>query len=147
MAMNYELRVLVVDDSEDLRLLLKLVLHGLGCTVCGEAANGVEAIAEAQRCSPDLIVLDIAMPVMDGLSCLPIMHASCPEAVIVMFSAQMNIESCRVAALANGAAAFVNKERMAADLIPIIGTVSKDINAAHRTANDPAAHVTVPALG
>lgn len=143
MATDYKLRVLVVDDSEDMRLLLRIVLNGLGCTICGEAANGVEAIGQATQCNPELIVLDMLMPVMDGLACLPILHTTCPDAVIVMFSAQIDRET-RMAALENGATAFVNKARMDVELFPIIRTVSEHTSAARRTANRRVPHDKAP---
>ena len=67
------LSVLIVDDSEDLRDLLSMVIerHPAGWRVVATAAEGEEAIEEARSSQPDLVLLDIAMPVMDGMQALP----------------------------------------------------------------------------
>jgi len=59
-------RVLIVEDHDDVREMMKIVLSGYGCDVA-EASNGREAIEKAPIYNPDLILMDIAMPVMDGL--------------------------------------------------------------------------------
>ncbi len=59
--------ILVVDDFDDTRLLMRTFLEGKGYRVC-EASNGFQAIAMAQREHPDLIIMDINMPELDGLS-------------------------------------------------------------------------------
>ncbi|MFN6964368.1 MAG: response regulator [Pyrinomonadaceae bacterium] len=60
-------KVLVVEDHDDVREMMKIVLAAYGCEVA-EASNGREAIETAQKFGPDLILMDIAMPVMDGLT-------------------------------------------------------------------------------
>ena len=60
--------VLIVDDSQTMRLLERAVLQQLGHECVGEAADGVEALETAATCSPDLILLDLRMPRMDGLT-------------------------------------------------------------------------------
>ncbi len=62
-------RILIVDDQEDIRLALSVTLRDAGHAVY-EAANGVEAIDEAIASQPDLVLMDIAMPGMDGFSAL-----------------------------------------------------------------------------
>jgi CheY-like chemotaxis protein len=59
-------KVLIVEDHDDVREMMKLVLAAYGCDVV-EAANGREAVQQAQLENPDLILMDIAMPIMDGL--------------------------------------------------------------------------------
>ncbi len=61
-------RILVVDDEEDIRLALFTTLHDVGHAVY-EAASGAEAIDEAINSQPDLVLMDIVMPGMDGFSC------------------------------------------------------------------------------
>jgi len=61
------LKVLVVEDHDDVREMMKIVLATYGCNVV-EASNGHEAIEKARADNPDLILMDIAMPVMDGLT-------------------------------------------------------------------------------
>lgn len=102
-------RVLLVDDTEDLRRLTALVLEQRGTyTVVAEAADGLEAVRQAHEHQPDLVVLDVSMPGMDGLQALPLIRAAAPAAVVVMLSA---FEGNRLAetALARGATAYLEK--------------------------------------
>ncbi|MBA3581515.1 MAG: response regulator transcription factor [Gammaproteobacteria bacterium] len=78
------MRVLIVDDESPARERLKrLILSETECQVVGEASNGVEAIAEFNRCHPDVILLDIRMPEMDGLeTARHLMRNETPPAII-----------------------------------------------------------------
>ena len=79
--------VLVVDDVADLRLLLKHLLNGSAAfSVIGEAENGSAAIELAGRLRPDLILLDLAMPSMDGLAAMPLLKEAAPNAKVVVFT-------------------------------------------------------------
>lgn len=62
------MKILIVDDSTTMRLLEQAALEQLGHVCVGEAANGVEALEKAATCAPELILLDLRMPVMDGLT-------------------------------------------------------------------------------
>ena len=62
------MKILIVDDHEALRAGVRTVLESHGFEVCGEAANGQEALARALQLRPDLVILDITMPVLDGFS-------------------------------------------------------------------------------
>jgi PAS domain S-box-containing protein len=80
-------RVLVVDDSEDVRLLLTLKLGSVeGLEVVGEAPDGEEAVRLAAELQPDLVLLDLAMPRMDGLQALPLIRRSVPNVRVVVLS-------------------------------------------------------------
>lgn len=79
-------RVVLVDDTEDLRHLMRLALRRVGWEVVGEAGDGAAGIEVAREHAPDLVVLDLSMPVMDGLEALPHIRASCPDATIVVMS-------------------------------------------------------------
>jgi DNA-binding NarL/FixJ family response regulator len=80
--------LVLVDDSEDLRLLLRMALQRDDeFQVVGEAANGEAGLAAALQCHPDVLLLDIAMPVMDGLQALPLIREACPDTIVVMLSA------------------------------------------------------------
>ncbi len=79
-------RVLVVDDTPALRLLTRLMLEGSGFEVVGEAGDGLAAIAEAATLQPDLVLLDLAMPVMDGLEALPRIRAAATGVRVVIVS-------------------------------------------------------------
>ena len=80
-------RVLVVDDSEDVRFLLSVQLTGMaGVEVVGEAADGEDAVRMATELRPDLVLLDLAMPRMDGLQALPLIRAAVPGVRVVVLS-------------------------------------------------------------
>ncbi len=80
-------RVLLVDDSRDIRLLLRRVLtRSSSFDVVGEACDGREAIALAGALQPDVVILDLAMPVMDGLEALPQIRLRLPSATIIVLS-------------------------------------------------------------
>lgn len=104
-----KLRVVLADDTPEYRLLLKLVLEQDGrFVVVGEAADGEQAVAVATAERPDAVVLDLAMPVMDGLQAIPRIRASAPEAAVVVLSGFARGQLDRQA-LALGASAYVEK--------------------------------------
>jgi YesN/AraC family two-component response regulator len=110
--------VLVVDDSEDLRDLISMVIRRHpGWHVAGTAADGREAITAARELQPDVVLLDIAMPVMDGLQALPIIRLEAPEAVVVIVSGYPAGVAARQA-LEAGAAAYLEKTDLVGRLIP-----------------------------
>jgi CheY-like chemotaxis protein len=74
-------RVLVADDSADARSVLETFLSYIGCEVCA-VADGCEAVTHAARFKPDVVLLDLWMPVMDGHeACLRLREGSCPPSV------------------------------------------------------------------
>lgn len=82
------IRVLLVDDMEDLRTLLRIVFSRDGLfEVVGEAGDGETAVRQVSSLRPDLVLLDIAMPVMDGLAALPLVRQAAPDATILMLTA------------------------------------------------------------
>ncbi|MGH2819811.1 MAG: response regulator [Actinomycetota bacterium] len=78
--------MLLVDDVEDIRLLLRLCLSGPDFEIVAEAGDGHEAVALARSHRPDLIVLDVVMPRMDGLQAIPLLHEAAPGTKIVVLS-------------------------------------------------------------
>lgn len=80
-------RILIVDDSPAIRQTLRsLVDSHSGWKVCGEAANGIDALAKAKELSPDVMVLDVSMPLMDGLQAARQLKRILPSMPIVMFT-------------------------------------------------------------
>ncbi len=80
-------RVLIVDDHLAMRRAVIRVLESQpNIEVCGEAENGRIAIDQAQKLKPDLIVLDLSMPVMNGLEAARILHAMMPNTPILMYT-------------------------------------------------------------
>jgi DNA-binding NarL/FixJ family response regulator len=104
-----EIGVLICDDIEAMRVLLGLVVQlGAGLRVVGEARDGIEAISEAKRLQPDVILLDLSMPRRTGLDALPMIKQAAPAAQVIVFSgfAASTIEA---EVLALGAARFIEK--------------------------------------
>lgn len=77
---------LVVDDNAAIREMLADAFLSDGFKTCGEAANGREAIALAEQLNPDVIVLDLSMPVMNGLSAAAVLRKIFPRTPIVLFT-------------------------------------------------------------
>jgi DNA-binding NarL/FixJ family response regulator len=78
--------VLIADDNPIIRQMLsdKFRLHGF--LLCDEAEDGRQAIKVAKECKPDLVVLDLSMPVMNGIEAAPAIHAIAPAAPIILFT-------------------------------------------------------------
>ena len=102
-------KVLLVDDTEDLRFIMRRVLHAnASFEVAAEAENGAEGVEQARRTQPDVVLLDLLMPVMDGWEALPRIKAAAPKAKIVVVSGQdRNLMERR--ALEQGAVAYIEK--------------------------------------
>jgi two-component system, chemotaxis family, chemotaxis protein CheY len=80
--------VLVVDDNAAMRqTLCELLQSQADVDVCGEAENGKDAIEKAQELRPDLIVLDLSMPVMNGLDAARVLKRRMPAVPLIMYSA------------------------------------------------------------
>jgi len=84
-------RILVIDDGDSVRDIGRIFLERDGFEVCGEAADGVEAIEQAKKLKPDLIVLDLAMPRMNGAEAASILSTTMPSVPIVLLTLYMNV--------------------------------------------------------
>lgn len=80
-------KVLIVDDAAFMRLTLKTMLERNGFEVVGEAENGAAGLIKYKELKPDIVTMDITMPIMDGLQALKEIKAFDPKAKIVMLSA------------------------------------------------------------
>lgn len=111
--------VMVVDDSADLRDLISMVIdrHPGGWQVVATAAEGLQAIGVARASQPDLVLLDIAMPIMDGMQALPLIREAVPEAVVVMLSGYP-FATAGQGALNAGAHGYLEKSDLVKSLIP-----------------------------
>ena len=111
--------VLVVDDSDDLRELISMVIerHPAGWRVVATAAEGEQAVVQARSAQPDLVLLDIAMPVMDGMQALPLIRQACPKAVVVMLSGYP-FATAGQGALNAGADGYLEKSDLVKNLVP-----------------------------
>ena len=83
--------ILIIDDSVIIRRALRTLLDQRpDCTVCGEAENGREGVDKALLLSPDLVLLDLSMPVMNGLQAARELHRLRPHLPILMFTTFSN---------------------------------------------------------
>ena len=106
--------VLIVDDDEEIRHVLRILCEAEGLTVIGEAANGVEAVPLALRHQPDFVILDYMLPRLDGEGAAEILRTITPESRIVAFSAILEDQP-------SWADAYLNKERIS-ELMPLLRT-------------------------
>jgi DNA-binding NarL/FixJ family response regulator len=117
-------RVLIVDDHPLTREALASLLKAHGFDVAGSASDGAEAIVEAARLQPDLILLDLLMPDMDGITALPRLREAAPNCEVVVLTASGTEENL-LAAIRAGAAGYLLKteppERIAAFLEGVAG--------------------------
>jgi DNA-binding NarL/FixJ family response regulator len=79
--------ILIVDDSDTVRKVTRLFLESqIGLQVCGEAVDGVDAVEKAKELKPDLILLDLAMPRMNGIEAASVLKRMMPRVPIVIFT-------------------------------------------------------------
>jgi DNA-binding NarL/FixJ family response regulator len=123
--------VVVIDDTDDLRQLVRMALERGGAfRVVGEAGDGAEGVLVVRSCQPDLVLLDIAMPVMDGLQALPLIREECPSAVVVMLSGFGELSEMPQRAMTLGAAGYLQKggrlQALPEQLRVIVGSVTAE---------------------
>jgi response regulator NasT len=109
-------RILVAEDEALIRMDLIEMLQEAGYTVCAEATNGEEAIALATEHKPDLCILDVKMPVLDGISAAEKIISIAPVLMLTAFSQRELVERARDA----GVMAYVVKPFSIGDLVPAI---------------------------
>jgi DNA-binding NarL/FixJ family response regulator len=110
-------RILIVDDQVLVRKLLRSFLASwTPFEVCGEAINGRDAIEKAKNLSPDLIVMDFSMPIMNGLEAGAVLKAILPQVPIIMYTVH-DTAIMKVQALAVGVRALIQKH----DMVGLVG--------------------------
>lgn len=114
--------ILIVDDSRTSRKILKGILEGEGYEVVGEATNGQEGYERYAELKPDVVTMDITMPVLDGIEALKKIKGEYPDAKVVMVTAAGQ-KTKMVEAVQNGANEFVSKPFEAEQLKKIIDKV------------------------
>ena len=112
--------VVVADDNDDIRALVRLTLELDGrFDVVGEAVNGREAIELAESSQPDVVVLDLQMPVLDGARALPLILDVAPATAVVVFTAYYTDEvGDRL--LADGAVRVLTKTSRPAEIADVL---------------------------
>ena len=126
--------VLIVDDSESVRISIRALFEAeQGFTVIGEAVNGLDAIAKAEELLPELIVLDLSMPIMNGLEAAETLKSSLPTTPIFVLTAHGGPEVDRAARAAGVDAVYSkgdNLQRMVSDARAIFATSKRKKGAA-----------------
>jgi PAS domain S-box-containing protein len=119
------LRIVVVDDHEAIRRGIREVLSARPeWNVCGEAVNGIEAVEQTKSIRPDVVLMDVAMPRMDGLEATKIIRTQVPESEVIIVSQNDRTIVARQAAEA-GASGYVPKDEL---YVALVGTIEKVIN-------------------
>ncbi|MGA2920814.1 MAG: PAS domain S-box protein [Candidatus Sulfotelmatobacter sp.] len=119
------MRVLIVDDHEVVRRGVRsLILGQSSYEVCGEAVDGQDALKKARQLVPDVIVMDVSMPTLNGLEATHLIRAALPDSEVLILSQHESPEMIRQAAQAS-ARGYVVKSSIARDLLVALDTVSR----------------------
>jgi DNA-binding NarL/FixJ family response regulator len=112
-----DLTAVIVDDTPDIRLLTRMALEmDGGIRVVGEAANGLEGIDVVTAQQPDVVILDMAMPVMDGLEALPHLKRASPRTKVLVVSG-FDSATVSASAMEAGADGYLQKGAPPATLV------------------------------
>jgi two-component system, NarL family, nitrate/nitrite response regulator NarL len=118
------MRCLLVDDHESVRAGVTAILSSrTDIEVCGEASNGREAVEKARELHPDLIILDVTMPVMDGINSAKEIRSFLPDVPILFFSMHDGIYLVHEAKMA-GVQGFVSKTDARATLLDAVDALA-----------------------
>jgi DNA-binding NarL/FixJ family response regulator len=115
-----KIRIILVDDHPPfLKMAVSFLSDHENLIVVGTAQNGLEALIQATNHLPDIVLLDVNMPVLGGIETIPYLRQILPEAGIIILSFQ-NADSYREAALLAGADDYIPKDTLSYALIPAI---------------------------
>jgi DNA-binding NarL/FixJ family response regulator len=118
------IKVLLVDDQPLLRMGFRLILEGEDdLDVVGEASNGIEALAAVDRLAPDVVLMDVRMPLMDGIEATGKISASASEAKVIILTT-FDLDEYGFAGLQAGASAFLLKDVAPAELVNAVHLVA-----------------------
>lgn len=116
--------ILIVDDNPQIRKIVRSALEADGsCKVCGEAVNGQDAIEKAARLHPDLVVLDLTMPILNGLDAARVLSKTMPNVLLIMLTNHANklvepeARSAGIKALLSKADGITKLAKLCAELI------------------------------
>ena len=114
--------ILICDDAAFMRMMIKDILSKNGYNVAGEAENGAKAVEKYNELKPDLVLMDITMPEMDGIQALKKIKESDPSALVIMCSA-MGQQDMVIESIQAGAKDFIVKPFQADRVIEAVKKV------------------------
>ena len=118
-------RILIVDDHDVVREGVRAILKKRSdWVICGEAANGQDAVAQTESLKPDVVILDITMPKMSGLDAAKKITVGAPHSRVVMFTMH-DSETVEQAVRGSGAHGLVLKVHAARDLVRAVNAVAE----------------------
>jgi DNA-binding NarL/FixJ family response regulator len=117
--------VLVVDDTPRIRTEIRLLLEDSGLTVVGEGSHGAEGVMLARELRPDVVLMDVRMPILDGIAATSHITRELPDTRVIVLSA-FDDQELTAAALAAGASAILSKGASPAEIASAV------CDAAHR---------------
>ena len=116
-------RILIVDDHAHIRRIVRVLLEAEdGWVVCGEAADGQQAIDQSKLLDPQVIVLDLHMPLVNGFEAARIIHLRSPKTSILVLTTDESVHFARAAA-ASGALGFMSKAHTTDHLVTAISSL------------------------
>lgn len=115
-------KILIVDDSRTSRKILRQMLEEAGYEIIGEAVNGDEGFLKYKELNPDLVTMDITMPVTDGIQALQLIKHFDQNANIVMITAAGQKEKM-IQAIKYGAAEFITKPYDKEEVLQVLGKI------------------------
>jgi DNA-binding NarL/FixJ family response regulator len=139
------LRILIADDSDDTRTFLRSAMLSRGWTVCGEAANGRQAVLLASQLKPDLVIMDLSMPMLTGLEATREIRRAMPGQPVILFT--LHASPQLVTAAANvGVYKVVSKSDGLATLIDAIAKIAAGSHPSGGSRGDPGSgsHTPLP---
>jgi DNA-binding NarL/FixJ family response regulator len=135
-------RILVADDFSAGRVAArKIVERCPKWKVIAEAGDGLEAVQKVIKLHPDVVLLDVGMPVLNGIEAAKRIKQSSPASKIVFLTQDMDVE-LRIAALATGAEAYVLKARAVCDLQPAVKAALRNGSQPHALNSRPFSHIS-----
>ena len=114
--------IMICDDAAFMRMMIKDILTKNGYNIAGEAENGAKAVEKYNELKPDLVLMDITMPEMDGIEALKKIKAGDPNAMVIMCSA-MGQQAMVIESIQSGAKDFIVKPFQADRVIEAVKKV------------------------
>lgn len=122
---NTPLRILVADDNELMRTgLCALLEEHLGWQVCGEAVGGADAVRKSLQLKPDVVLVDVSMPDLNGFQVAKRIHEQLPNSAIVIVT-EHDLCSFEKIEPQAGVRGYVMKSRASSDLVPAVEAASR----------------------